>query len=108
MTVGEVSGVLCQAHLFDAKQLQGACLAFIKENVEAVATTPGPLKGKCLQVLSFKLLGLRFLKLTTDWPEVMLKVTLYNAGLSDNAAYSVVEAQRESLRGLSLKRKYSE
>ena len=30
-----------EAHLFDAKQLQRACLAFIKENVEAVANTPG-------------------------------------------------------------------
>lgn len=77
MTVSEVSGVLCQAHLFDAKQLQRACLAFIKENLEAVAITPG------------------FLKLTTDWPEVMLKVTLFNAGLSDSAACPVVEAQRE-------------
>ncbi|CAK9108444.1 BTB/POZ and MATH domain-containing protein 3 [Durusdinium trenchii] len=75
-----------EAHLFDAKQLQRACLAFIKENVEAVANTPG------------------FLKLTTDWPEVMLKVTLFNAGLCDNAAHSVVEAQREALRGLKRKR----
>lgn len=86
MTVSEVSGVLCQAHLFDAKQLQRACLAFIKENLEAVAITPG------------------FLKLTTDWPEVMLKVTLFNAGLSDSAACPVVEAQRECLRGLKRKR----
>lgn len=35
-----------QAHLFDAKQLQRACLAFIKENLEAVAITPGPLHRK--------------------------------------------------------------
>lgn len=27
-----------------------------------------------------KTIRLRFLKLTTDWPEVMLKVTLFNAG----------------------------
>lgn len=26
------------------------------------------------------IVNLRFLKLTTDWPEVMLKVTLFNAG----------------------------
>ena len=48
--MNEVSGVLCQAHLFDAKQLQSACLAFIKENVEAVATTPGSL-SKTFKIL---------------------------------------------------------
>ena len=105
------------------------------------------------------IVNLRFLKLTTDWPEVMLKVTLFNAGslhiacgysppyfwvtctyllgsqkgmglqrfagicmylflffvfvcggcsasagLSDSATSPVVDAQRESLRGLKRKR----
>ncbi|CAJ1332970.1 unnamed protein product [Effrenium voratum] len=86
MTVSEVSGLLCQAHLFDAKQLQIACLTFIRENLEAVANTPG------------------FLKLSTDWPEVMLKVTLSNSGLNDTVTKSVVDAQQDALRGLKRKR----
>merc|ERR1711953_1267629 len=52
----KVCSILCQAHLYEAKQLENACLSFIKDNMEMVVATPA------------------FGSFSEEWPEVMLKV----------------------------------
>jgi len=79
----QVCSILCQAHLYEAKQLENACLTFIKENMEAVVATPG------------------FGSLSGKWPEVMLKINIFIAGLSESAASAAVKAQQHSMQKLS-------
>lgn len=70
----KVCDVLCQAHLYEAKQLEKACLAFIKNHMEEVVVTP-----------SFGQLG-------KDWPQVMLKISIFTAGVSETRASPAFEA----------------
>jgi len=74
----DVCSILCQAHLYDAKQLQQACLGFIKNNMHAVMATRG------------------FGSLSAEWPEVMLKVNIFVAGLSESAASQAICAHKDS------------
>eukprot|EP00931_Biecheleriopsis_adriatica_P054733 TRINITY_DN32240_c0_g1_i1.p1 TRINITY_DN32240_c0_g1~~TRINITY_DN32240_c0_g1_i1.p1 ORF type:complete len:534 (-),score=87.60 TRINITY_DN32240_c0_g1_i1:2-1603(-) len=69
----EVCSILCQAHLHQAAQLEKRCLSFIKAKMAQVATTPG------------------FADMAKRWPEVMVKINLFIAGVSDSAALAVVE-----------------
>eukprot|EP00928_Gymnodinium_smaydae_P074257 TRINITY_DN57323_c0_g1_i1.p1 TRINITY_DN57323_c0_g1~~TRINITY_DN57323_c0_g1_i1.p1 ORF type:complete len:527 (-),score=129.24 TRINITY_DN57323_c0_g1_i1:154-1734(-) len=81
ITVSEVCSVLCQAHMYDARQLEEACLRFIKSNLEKVVVTP-----------SFGSLG-------KEWPEVVLKINLFLAGVSETSAQAAIEAHRQTPRG---------
>ena len=66
-----------QAHLFEAQQLERACLEFIKANMEQVVVTPG------------------FVSLSHEWPAVMVKINLHTAGVAGERASEVIE-QAES------------
>ena len=75
VTVASVCSVLCQAHLYQAKELEVVCLAFIKNNIESVVVTPA------------------FGSLGKDWPAVMLKLNVFTAGVSAEKAAPAFEAQ---------------
>ena len=75
----EVCSILCQAHLFGAEQLEKACLSFIKTWKESVMATPG------------------FGTLSAEWPEVMLKLNIFMADLSESRASEAVTAHDLSL-----------
>ena len=61
----QVCGILCQAHLFQAKQLEQACLRFIKDHADQVFTLPA------------------YLELIKKWPQVALKISLFSAGVHE-------------------------
>ena len=71
----EVLPLLCHAYLFEAVELQKTCLVFIKHNQEVVVAMPA------------------FGNLSVDRPEVMLKINVFLAGISNSAASSVLAAQ---------------
>lgn len=73
----QVCSLLCQAHLYEARQLERACLTFIKKNQEAVVATSS------------------FGSLCAEWPEIMLKINIFLADLSESSASSAVEAHKE-------------
>jgi speckle-type POZ protein len=74
----QVCALLCQAHLYDATQLERVCLEFIKAHHAAVVVTP------------------HFGNLTTQWPEVMLKVNIALAGVERDKAAAAFEAQQQA------------
>lgn len=74
ITVLKVCDVLCQAHLYEAKQLEKACLSFIKNHMEEVVVTS-----------SFGQLG-------KDWPQVMMKISIFTAGVSEARASPAIDA----------------
>merc|ERR1712232_429486 len=90
VAVNDVCSVLCQAHLYEAKQLEESCLAFIRENFEAVVVTPS------------------FGSLSEEWPEVMLKITLCRAGISESSTVAALDAQRQARQRNGEKRKREE
>lgn len=63
ITVEDVCSILCQAHLYGAKTLEEVCLTFVKAHMEQVAATA------------------MFGTLAKDWPEVILKISLFTAGV---------------------------
>merc|ERR1712232_1314585 len=67
ITVTEVCSVLCQAHLYEAKQLESACLTFIMKNMQSVMVVPS------------------FGVLAKEWPAVMLKISRFMAGISETS-----------------------
>lgn len=70
----QVCGMLCQAHLFQAKQLEEACLCFIRDHADQVFTLPA------------------YLELITKWPEIALKINLFSAGVSEAEALAAIDA----------------
>eukprot|EP00931_Biecheleriopsis_adriatica_P119491 TRINITY_DN94714_c0_g1_i1.p1 TRINITY_DN94714_c0_g1~~TRINITY_DN94714_c0_g1_i1.p1 ORF type:complete len:524 (+),score=113.96 TRINITY_DN94714_c0_g1_i1:25-1572(+) len=80
IAVGDVCSILCQAHLYDAKQLEEGCLKFIKENIETIISTDG------------------FARLASEWPEVLLKISLSGLNVSSSKAASALLMQQASLR----------
>ena len=79
--VDGVCDVLRHAHLYEAKELEAACLEFAKANMSAVAVTPG------------------FINLSEECPAVQLKINLHIAGIpEDRATKAVSEAQSSRKR----------
>jgi hypothetical protein len=78
VTVEDVCSVLCQAHLYEAKQLEQVCIRFVKARMDKVAQTS-----------SFGTMG-------REWPEVMMKISICSAGLPVEAAAAVIAAQHSS------------
>jgi len=86
ITEREVCSVLCQAHLCEAQQLETECLVYIKEHFSKIAPTE------------------EFARLTTEWPELMLKISLHAQGVSSEetaAALSTQQAVRKRKREAS-------
>lgn len=69
-----------QAHLHEAKRLEEICLAYIKENIEKVASTPS------------------FVKVSSAWPQLPMKLSLLTTGVSSDSAASVLSAHEDALR----------
>jgi hypothetical protein len=80
ISVKEVCSILCKAHLYEAIQLEQACLTYIRDNIKMVGVTPA------------------FGRMSADWPQVMLKVNIFMAGISQEKAVLAVEASDQSLR----------
>ncbi|CAE7419675.1 BPM2 [Symbiodinium sp. CCMP2592] len=72
----EVFSILCQAHLYEAKQLEKACLNFIKDNLPQVVATPDYGRG------------------CKEWPEIVLKISASLACLDERTAQPAFEAFR--------------
>lgn len=77
ITINDVCSVLQQAHLYEAKHLEEACLKFVKEHFHAIVVME-----------SFGIMS-------KDWPEVALKVNIFMAGVSENSAEAAIQAQRK-------------
>ena len=75
-----------QAHLYDAKQLEGACLQFIGERMPQVCVTPS------------------FGALSAAWPAVLVKINHHLAGVPAAAAAPAIEAAAAARRGSKRKR----
>jgi hypothetical protein len=75
--MAEVCSVIIQAHLHEATQLEQACLKFMKSNFKELVTTAS------------------FGRLMKEWPQIMLKITVYNADVPVEAAEAAAEAQRD-------------
>jgi len=78
IAISEVASILCQAHLYEAKQLANACLTFIKEHYADVIVTEA------------------FGQLGKEWPDVMLKVNLCMAGVAEANAKPAIEASQRA------------
>lgn len=78
--VSNVCSTLCQAHLYEASQLEAACLKFISSNHCDVVVTED------------------FGKLCSEWPEVALKVSLHASGVPRAKAQLAVEASKKRKR----------
>lgn len=74
----DVCTILCVAHLYEAKELEKACLTFIKTNMDAVMGTPS------------------FGSLSAERPEVLLKINIFLANLPEATASSVIKAHEAS------------
>ncbi|CAE7639783.1 BPM2 [Symbiodinium sp. CCMP2456] len=74
ISIEQVCGILYQAHLLQAKQLEKACLSFIKDHASQVLTLPA------------------YGDLVKKWPQISLKVHLYTAGVSEAEALAAIDA----------------
>jgi len=86
LSLSTVCGVICQAHLYLAYQLEAVCLDFICSNLESIV---------CSQEYGV---------LTKEWPAVILKIQLHSKGIASHKAKAAFEAQ-EGTCGGSKKRK---
>ena len=82
-------GVLCQAHLYEAKQLETACLDHISTNLKSIVVTP------------------EYGLLSKEWPAVLMKIQLHTAGVPASNAKAAFEAQATE-SSAAKKRKRSE
>merc|ERR1711935_695848 len=74
----DVCSVLCQAHLYDATQLEKKCLDFITAHMNEVVKTDA------------------FGSLSQEWPEVHLKITLHCAGITESSAATAIEKHQNA------------
>eukprot|EP00930_Biecheleria_cincta_P027397 TRINITY_DN19255_c0_g1_i1.p1 TRINITY_DN19255_c0_g1~~TRINITY_DN19255_c0_g1_i1.p1 ORF type:complete len:502 (+),score=109.93 TRINITY_DN19255_c0_g1_i1:26-1507(+) len=63
ISADSVCAMLQQAYLYDAKELESVCLDFIADHMREVSATRG------------------FAELAKDWPALLRKIALYNAGI---------------------------
>jgi len=74
LSAHDVCQVLCQAHLYDAKHLEEACLSYIAGNWAEVVANPA------------------YGRLGVEWPELMLKMSMSSAGITEDRASAVKDA----------------
>jgi speckle-type POZ protein len=77
IVVGEVCSVFTQAHLYEAVELEQACLRFIKTHFHQVVMTAG------------------FGTMTEEWPVLALRISIFMAGLSPASAHAAIKAQHQ-------------
>ncbi|CAE7265272.1 BPM3 [Symbiodinium natans] len=73
LSTAEVCGILGQAHLLQARQLEKACLAYLKCHLTEVLKLNA------------------YAEMVAKWPEIGLKVNLFSAGVPEAAAAAVVD-----------------
>merc|ERR1712151_1097037 len=78
LSIGNVCGVLCQAHLFVAGTLEKKCLEFIKKNMNEVLESEG------------------FATLNHNWPQVNLKITAHLVNAPKEKIARAVELQQKT------------
>lgn len=78
ISVRDVCSILRQAYLVQAQELQADCLAFIHRNMPSVVVTP------------------MFGNLSAMWPDVVLEINLFAAGLSAGPAAPALKAYHEA------------
>lgn len=76
--------------MYEAKQLELACLMLIKNKMDVVMVAP------------------MFGRLSKEWPAVMLKIAIFTAGVPETSASAAFEAQQEAPRSELGKRKREE
>ncbi|CAE7874161.1 bath-43 [Symbiodinium microadriaticum] len=76
LSAEQVCCILRQAHVFEAAQLEKACLSYIKDN--------------SAQVLKLQ----AYSDLISKWPEVALKIHLFTAGVPEAEAAAIVQARK--------------
>ena len=74
INTSQVCDILSQAHLLQAKQLERACLSFIKDNMSQVLTMPS------------------YLELLKKWPQLALKISLFLADVSEAQTLTTMDA----------------
>ena len=74
LSVSQVCSILCQAYLLQAKELEKACISFIKDHTSEVFTLPA------------------YAELVKKWPQIGLKVSLFSAGVSEAEAAAALNA----------------
>jgi len=90
ISIDRVCSILCQAHLYEAKELESACLNFIADKMVAVASTSG------------------FANLSMDWSEIMLKITLHQANFSQKEMMTAIAAHDQSKQNRSAQQRPEE
>lgn len=90
ITASKACSLLTDAYLYGAKQLEEACLIFIKQNMALVAVTP------------------EFASLCKDWPDVMLKLSRHSAGVPEPAVEPQAEGEQQASDSVLGKRKREE
>ncbi|CAE7354276.1 BPM1 [Symbiodinium natans] len=76
LNTSQVCSILCQAHLFQAKQLERACLSHIKGHMAEVLKLPA------------------YTELVAKWPEIGVEVSLFLAGMPQAEASEVAQASK--------------
>ena len=74
VSTSEVCSILRQAHLFQAKYLEKACLTHIRDHMAEVVKLPA------------------YLELVTAWPQILLKVSLFMSGTADASEVAAEDA----------------
>ena len=76
LSTSQVCDILYQAHLFQAKQLEHACLSYIKDHTTEVLKLPA------------------YAELVAKWPEIGLEVSLFLAGMPPAEASEAAQASK--------------
>ena len=76
LSAEQVCSVLRQAHVFEAAQLERACLSYIKDHATEVLK---------LQA---------YADLISTWPELAIKIHLFSTGVPDAEAAAIVQARK--------------
>lgn len=76
LSTSEVCDILCQAHVFEAKQLEKACYAYIKDHMAEVLKLPA------------------YAELVTKWPDIGMKVSLFMGDVPETDAEEILQASK--------------
>jgi len=75
ITTENICSVLRQAHLYQASQLEKVCLTFLRDHMNLVVVTP------------------EFVSLSKEWPDLMLKLNTFLAGLPLSSVATALNVQ---------------
>jgi len=76
LSTEQVCSVLRQAHVFEAAQLEKACLSYVRDNIAEVLK---------LQA---------YTDLISKWPEIALKIQLFSTGVPETEAVTILRARK--------------